>query len=103
MEARVNTKPLVPDGKTSTVDWFDVNGSASVTGTLTRVQCVNRQFQLDVKDDMGKALRLLVVDPSQISILGGDGTLAWRHRKAVASRPSTISFKPTSRQEGIRR
>jgi tetratricopeptide (TPR) repeat protein len=99
MEARVNTKPLNVDPKTKTVDWFDVNGSGSVTGTLTKVTCVNRQYQLDVKDEVGKSQRLLIPDPSQISILGGDGTLACGG--AQKPRAVTITFKPTTDKKGF--
>jgi tetratricopeptide (TPR) repeat protein len=99
MEARVNTKPLSKEETEKAVDWFEINGSGSVTGTLTKVQCVNRQFQLDVKDDMGKTQRLLVVDPSQISILGGDGTLSCGG--AQKPRPVSITFKPTKDKKGF--
>ncbi len=101
MEAKLNTKPLTKEEAEKAVDWFDVNGSGSVTGTLTRVQCVNRQFQLDVKDDMDHALRLLVVDPSQISIMGGDGTLSCGGTAKQKPRAVVITFKPTKDKKGF--
>ena len=91
-EARYSTKPLTKDDKV--VDWTDVNGSASISGSLTRVQCVNKQLQLEVKDEMGKVRRLLVPDPAQISVLGGDGTLACGG--AQKPRQVTIRFRPTT-------
>ena len=64
-----------------------------MNGSLTKVTCVNRQVQLEVKDEMGKSLRLLIPDPAQISILGGDGTLTCGG--AQKPRPATITFRPT--------
>jgi tetratricopeptide (TPR) repeat protein len=100
MEAKVNTRPLTKEDTEKAVDWFEINGSGSVTGTLTRVQCANRQFQLDVKDDMGKAVRLLVVDPSQISISGSDATLSCGAAKQ-RPRAVVVTFKPTKDTKGF--
>jgi Tfp pilus assembly protein PilF len=92
-EARYSTKPLTKDEAAKVVDWTDINGSGRVNGSLTKVTCVNRQVQLEVKDEMGKSLRLLIPDPAQISILGGDGTLTCGG--AQKPRPATITFRPT--------
>ncbi len=99
LEARYSTKPMTKDEAAKTVDWTEINGSAHVAGTLTRVQCANKQWQLDVKDEMGKVQRLLVPDPSQISILGGDGTIACGG--VQKPRPVTVTYRPTTDQKGF--
>lgn len=91
MEARVNTKPISKD--VPTVDWFEVNGSAKLDGTLTRVVCSGKQYQLEVKDDLGKVQRLLIADPAQVGISGGDATIACGVSKTP--RQVTITFRPT--------
>jgi tetratricopeptide (TPR) repeat protein len=99
MEARVNTKPLTKEEAAKAVDWTEINGSGRFTGTLIRVTCVSRQWQLEVKDDMGKAQKITVPDPSQISISGGDGTLACGG--AQKPRPVVILYKPVKGGKGF--
>jgi len=99
LEARANSKPLSKEELAKTVDWTDIHGSAKVTGTLVRVQCVARQFQLDIKDEIGKAQRLIVADPSLLEITGGDGTLSCAANQKP--RPVIITFKPTTDRKGF--
>jgi hypothetical protein len=91
LEARANTRPLSKDDLAKTVDWDDINGSASVSGTLTRVECVGRQFRLTVKDEIGKIVRFTVSDPSQVEISGPGAALSCG---AQASRSVRIVYKP---------
>ena len=99
LEARANTKPLSKADLANTVDYTEINGQDStVSGSLTRVQCVNRQIQVDVKDELGKTQHLLIPDPSHISILGGDGTLTCGSQKA---RPVTIMYRPLTDKKGF--
>jgi hypothetical protein len=100
LEARVNTKPLSKADLANTVDYSEINGQDStLTGSLTRVQCLNRQVQLEVKDDMGKLQKLLIPDPSRVAILGGDGTLACGG--AQKPRPVTITYHPLKDKKGF--
>ena len=98
LEARANARPLTKDDQAKTVDWTEIHGGATVTGTLVKVQCVARQFQLDVKDDSGKVQRLLVADPSMLEITGGDGTLSCSLPKA---RAVIITYKPSAERKGF--
>ena len=110
MEARVNTKPLSKEEVAKAVDWTEINGSGSIKGTLMKVQCgspktrsakaMSRQIQLEVKDEMGNVLHMVVPDPSQISIAGGDGTLACGG--VQKPRDVTITFKPATAPGTIR-
>ena len=99
LEAHANAKPLTKEELAKTVDWTEIHGSATLAGTLTRVQCVSRQFQLDVKDDLGKVQRLLVADPSMLEITGGDGTISCGG--AQKSRAVVITYKPTTEHKGF--
>ena len=98
LEARANSRPLTKDDLKKTVDWTDLHGSATVTGTLVKVQCVARQFQLDVKDDLGKIQRLLVADPSMLEITGGDGSLSCALPKP---RAVIVTYKPSTERKGF--
>jgi len=98
LEAHANTKPLSKEDLARTVDWFDVHGGATVTGTLVRVQCVARQFQLDVKDEMGKVQRLFITDPGQVEISGPDAALACGAQKP---RAVTITYKASTAKKGF--
>ncbi len=98
-EARANGKPLSKEELAKTVDWTDIHGSAKLTGTLVRVQCVARQFQLDIKDETGKVQRLVVADPSMLEITGGDGTLSCGATQKP--RPVIVTFKPTADRKGF--
>jgi len=99
LEARANAKPLSKEELARTVDWTDIHGSAKLTGTLVKIQCVARQFQLDIKDEIGKVQRLVVADPSMLEITGGDGTLS-----CVANqkpRAVIVTYKPTTDRKGF--
>jgi len=90
LEARVNTRPLSKEELGRTVEWFDDPGSERVTGVLVRVDCVGKQFRLNVKDDSGKTQTLRVPDPGQFEIKGGE-TLTCGAQK---TRRVTVSYKP---------
>jgi hypothetical protein len=98
LEARANSKPLSKEDLAKTVDWTDIHGSATLSGTLTRVQCLSRQFLLDIKDDTGKVQRLIVADASMLEITGGDGTLSCRLPKPLAV---TLTYKPSTERKGF--
>jgi hypothetical protein len=98
LEARANAHPLSKDVGVKTVDWDEVNGSETVTGKLMRVECVGKQLRLEVKDDAGKTLRLLVPDPSLVEMTGADPTVACGPQKP---RPVRIGYKPNKEKSGI--
>jgi hypothetical protein len=98
LEARANAHPLSKDDGVKTVDWDEVNGSETVTGKLMRVECVGKQLRLEVKDDAGKTLRLLVPDPSLVEMTGADPTVACGPQKP---RPVRIGYKPNKEKSGI--
>jgi tetratricopeptide (TPR) repeat protein len=99
LEARANGKPLSKEELARTVDWTDIHGSAKLTGTLVKVQCVAREFQLDIKDEIGKVQRLLVADPSMLEITGGDGTLSCGANQKP--RAVIVTYKPTAERKGF--
>ena len=98
LEARANANPLSKDSGIRTLDWDDVNGSETVTGTLVRVECVGRELRLDVKDEVGKTLRLVVPDPSLVEMTGADPTVACGSRKP---RPVRIGYRPNKEKSAI--
>jgi tetratricopeptide (TPR) repeat protein len=98
LEAKANSKPLTKEDLSKAVDWTDIHGGANFTGTLIKVQCVAKQFQLDVKDDMGKVQRFLIADPSMLEITGGDGSLSCILSKP---RPVTVTYKPSTERKGF--
>jgi hypothetical protein len=78
-EAKANAQ-LNPDGqfsKEGAVDYGELARSGpSVDGVFERFDCLGQQGRLVIHTAEGKLVRLLIVDPSQITILGNDGTLA---------------------------
>jgi hypothetical protein len=78
-EAKANAK-LNPSGqfsKEGAVEWSELEKSApSVDGVFERFDCIGQQGRLVIHTAQGKLVRLLVADPSQVSIQGSDGALA---------------------------
>jgi tetratricopeptide (TPR) repeat protein len=99
LEARANTKPLSADPPRPTVDWYDTDSDAKISGLLVRVNCTGKQLRLDVKDDQGKTQSLLVSDPAQLVIQGGDGKLT-----CGAQKPARVDIayrKPKDAKAGV--
>ncbi len=70
LEARANQGAPAPSGKP--VPWWDgPKPSGAATGVLKQVDCLGKRYRLVVQGDDGKTVKLLVPDPSQISISGG--------------------------------
>jgi hypothetical protein len=78
-EAKANAK-LNPDGqfsKEGAVDYGELEKSGpSVDGVFERFDCLGQQGRLVIHTAQGRLVRLLVTDPSQVSIEGSDGALA---------------------------
>ncbi len=66
-----------PKTTPNAVPWW--NGSqpdARLAGTLTRVECLGRQFRLTVRAAEGKLLKFLIADPAKVVLSGGPQMLA---------------------------
>ena len=72
LEARANSKPLSDDEKRNTVDWFDSGADKTVSGNLVKIDCPKGQLLLTVKENSGAIQVILVKDPSQLVVQGGD-------------------------------
>ena len=72
IEARANSRPLSDDEKRNTVDWFDSGADKSVSGILVRVDCPKGQLLLNVREDSGAVQVILVKDPAQLVVQGGE-------------------------------
>jgi tetratricopeptide (TPR) repeat protein len=93
LEARVNTRPLSAQEAANTVDFDDAFASEKLTGSLVRVECTGKQLRLNVKNDEGQTVTLLVPDPKQFEIKGGDSLICG----AQKPRRVTVSYKPVSK------
>jgi tetratricopeptide (TPR) repeat protein len=91
LEARANSRPMSKDELANTVDWTEINGGATLDGSLTRVECVGRQLRLEVKDGKGQIQRLLVPNASQIEMTGAGAELPCGVQKPRTVR---ITYKP---------
>jgi hypothetical protein len=89
LEARANKDPLGDKGKDA-VEWWDDSGE-KLTGTLVKIDCMGREFRLEIKDDKGATQRVMIRDPRKIGVTGGEMTFACGVQKP---RAMTISYKP---------
>jgi Tfp pilus assembly protein PilF len=87
LEARTNKGPLDPN---AVVDWWDEPGE-KMTGTLVKIDCLGREFRLELKDEKGITQRLLIRDPHKIAVSGGEMTFACGPQKP---RALLIGYKP---------
>jgi len=70
-KASRSNPPLEPGHKVEEW-WGDNTGPAGrVTGVLERVDCLRGQARLALRDEKGKAIQLLIRDPTQVVIEGG--------------------------------
>jgi hypothetical protein len=99
LEARANTRPLSADPARPTVDWYDTDSESKISGMLLRVNCTGKQIRLDVKDDQGKTQSVLVTDPTQLVVQGGDGKLSCGAQKPV--RVNVAYRKPKDAKGGV--
>jgi hypothetical protein len=75
--------------------WDDPKTPATAVGTLTRVECLaGTQARLTIVTDDKKMLKLLVIDPTKLSI-GGAGELTFRCGVQKARRVS-VGYTPKS-------
>jgi hypothetical protein len=90
LEAHVNTRPLSAQEAANTVDFDDAFASEKLTGSLVRVECTGKQLRLSVKNDDGQTLSLVVPNPQQFEIKGGDSLICGVQKP----RRVTVSYKP---------
>jgi ATPase subunit of ABC transporter with duplicated ATPase domains len=99
-EVKANSK-LNPNGqfsKEGAVEWSDLEKSApSVDGVLERFDCLGPQGRIVIHTAPGKLVRLLVTDPSRVSIQGSDGALACGAQKPA--RKVHVSYDQRSDQK----
>ena len=75
-EARANQgqSPAAPNEKV--VPWWEGPKAAGVArGMLKQVDCLGNRLRLVILDDDQKTVKLLVADPAQIAVLGGQGEM----------------------------
>lgn len=73
-------RKLNPNGEAipRPVGWYEANsaGGATVQGTFQRLDCLGAQARLVIQVADAKTVQLLVADPSQIDLGGGNATLS---------------------------
>ena len=87
----------VPKTTPGAVPWWDgPRPDAKLSGTLTQVDCLGKQFRVTVRNSAGKNLKLLIADPSKVFLSGGDQSLV-----CGAQKPRAVSIeywaKPNAR------
>jgi len=93
-EAKAN-KDMNSDGSFSAAGAVDISelqtDIVSVDGLLERFDCLDKQARLVIRTARGAVVRLLVVDPAQVSIQGSDGALACGVQKPA--RPVHVNYQ----------
>jgi hypothetical protein len=103
-EARAHVRAIelaanggVPKTTPDAVPWWDgPRPDARLSGTLTQVECLGAQLRLTLRNPAGKALKLLIADPSKVFLSGGQQSLP-----CGAQKPRAVSIeywaKPNAR------
>jgi tetratricopeptide (TPR) repeat protein len=72
LEARVNRGKEASQPGEKVVPWWDgPKPEGRLQGLLKQIDCLGRQARLVVQSEDGKIVKLLIVDPSQITVIGG--------------------------------
>src|SRR5579883_1680390 len=94
LEAKVNQGQSPVTGEKVVPWWEGPKPSGKAAGVLKQVDCLGRQARLVIQQDGQKIIRLLIPDPSRVTILGGgDTTLGCGPQKA---RRVTVEYFPKS-------
>ena len=72
------------------VEWWD-DGAEKLSGTLLRIDCLGREFRLEIRDEQGASQKLLIRDPGKIAVSGGEMTFVCGVQKA---RSLALGYKP---------
>ena len=91
-ELRANSQNTKKNDNAPVVDWWDDANSSSLSGTLTQVDCVGKQLKLRVKDADGAVRVMLIADPSNIDVKGGEMQFSCGVQKA---RAVVVRYKPS--------
>ncbi len=79
MEARANQGQAAPAPGEKVAPWWDgPQPTGSATGVLKQVDCLGKRLRLVVQEDGGKTVKLLVKDPAQVAVMGGEVPLSLR-------------------------
>jgi hypothetical protein len=96
-ETKANSQ-LNPDGRFSkegAIEWSELEKEGpSVDGVFERFDCLGQQGRIVIQTAQGKLVRLLVIDPAQVAIQGGDGALACGAQKPA--RKVHVRYDPNS-------
>ncbi len=91
-KARKEQQAVPPKGKVE--PWWDgPSPKGKVQGTLRQVDCLGKQARLIIEADDKNEIRLLVVDPSQIAVIGG-GTAAFGCGVQKPQRRVVVEYYP---------
>ena len=90
LEARANKVPLAGGQAAAAVAWWDETGE-KITGLLVKIDCVGREFRLEVKDERGATQKLLLRDRGKVAVSGGEMTFVCGVQKP---RAVVIAFQP---------
>jgi len=91
IEARANAQNPKKNDNAPVVDWWDDANASTLTGTLTRIDCVGKQFRLSVKDAAGVVRVMLIADTSGIGVTGGEMKFSCGAQKP---RAVVVRYKP---------
>jgi hypothetical protein len=76
LEARANQGQAPASPNEKVVPWWDGPKPSGVArGFLKQVDCLGKRLRLVLQDDDQKTVKLLVADPGQVAILGGQGEM----------------------------
>ena len=97
IEARANSQSPKKNDNAPVLDWWDDANAPTLTGTLTRVDCVGKQLRLTVKETGGAVRVLSIADPSGINVKGGEVTFTCGVQKP---RAVIVHYKPAADSAG---
>jgi hypothetical protein len=92
-ETRANSQNTKKGDNAAVVDWWDAANSSTLNGTLTRVDCVGKQLKLQVKEASGALRVMLIADPNDVDVKGGEMKFSCGVQKAQSV---VIHYKPAS-------
>jgi hypothetical protein len=91
-EARANALNKKKDDNAPVMDWWTDPTLPVLNGALTRVDCGDSQFRLQVKESSGAVRTMLIADPNVVSVRGGELKFACGPQKP---RAVAIHYKPS--------
>jgi len=71
LEARANQGQSRASQNEKVVPWWDGPKPSVVVGVIKQIDCLGKRFRLSVQDDDHHTVKLLIADPTQVSVVGG--------------------------------